>query len=192
MSPRGSGFRRQAGAETHKRPYWEKQDSPPVMLNEACAFAHVRARIPTASPVSVSGGSSLPVFYATSSLIFYTPDVFCLFTPTPRPDFAQMGWKLNRAARKSLHFPALGSSIKLSLLPVRDAAAQMEYVRSGEGGQSQRGWLVGGHLNKNSFSCGVPREGSRRPRVGLKARPVVNRGGNKNATAAFTHRFKLY
>lgn len=68
------------------------------MGNEAYAFAHVRASIPTTSAVTVSGESSLSFFYAASSLIFYTPDVFCLFTPTLGPNFAQMGWKLNQAS----------------------------------------------------------------------------------------------
>lgn len=55
--------------------------------------------------------------------LYCSPDAFCLFTPTPWPNLAWMR-EIKSGLVKSLHFPALVSSIKLSLLAghLRDAA----------------------------------------------------------------------
>lgn len=55
--------------------------------------------------------------------LYCSPDTFCLFTPTPWPNLARMR-EIKSGLVKSLHFPALVSSIKLSLSAgrLRDAA----------------------------------------------------------------------
>lgn len=72
------------------------------------------------------------------SSLYCSPDTFCLFTPTPWPNLARMR-EIKSGLVKSQHFPALVSSIKLSLSAgrLRDAAKK-QMQRSPSAAESQR------------------------------------------------------
>lgn len=94
--------------------------------------------------------------------IYCSPDASCLFTQTPCPNLVRMR-QIKSDLVKSLHFPALVSSIKLSLLAslLRDVVKQMQRSRRRAQHQTAQHtpcdpprWVRGGvpGLNENLFS----------------------------------------
>lgn len=117
--------------------------------------------------------------------LYCSPDTFCLFTPTLWPNLAGMR-EIKSGLVKSLHFPALVSSIKLSLSAgrLRDAAKnkcnarrarrkarghgrKLRRARRAVGKKKKVGYAA---LNEKSLRWNVQRDGSRRFNVGKRGR----------------------
>lgn len=108
--------------------------------------------------------STQPPTHTTSRhlTIYCSPDASCLFTQTPCPNLVRMR-QIKSDLVKSLHFPALVSSIKLSLLAslLRDVVKQIQCSRRRAQHQTAQHtpcdpprWVRGGvpGLSENLFS----------------------------------------